>query len=306
MLSCISRQLRVAGNTSRMSLIKRQCSSSETSYQYETLAVSSQSQSVFHVTLNRPKQLNAFNNKMWMEVRHVFEELSDNKECRVIVLSGAGRLFTAGLDFNDVSSMASALEGEEDIARRCQIMYKHIKSYQASFTAIEKCRQPVICAVHGACVGAGVDMSSSADIRLCSSDAWFQIKEVEMGLAADVGTLQRLPKAIGSRSLVNELALTARKFSAAEAKECGFVSSVFPDQESLMKAAFEMASNIAAKSPVAVQLTKKSLLYSRDHSVDESLEHIASWNQTMLQSEDFMNSAMAVATKSPPPTFSKL
>ncbi|XP_026283845.1 delta(3,5)-Delta(2,4)-dienoyl-CoA isomerase, mitochondrial [Frankliniella occidentalis] len=283
-----------------MSLLSRNCSSSS---QYETLVVKSHSPFVYHVELNRPDRLNAFNKTMWREVREAFEALSEDKECRVIVLSGSGKAFTAGLDLSDAGLVVN---DEEDIARRCRTMYKIIKAYQGSFTALEKCSKPVICAVHGPCIGAGVDMASSADIRLCSADAWFQIKEVDIGLAADVGTLQRLPKAIGSLGLVNELALTARKFLSAEAKECGFVNTVYPDKPSLIKAAFEMADSIASKSPVAIQMTKKSIVFSRDHTVDESLEHIAIWNQALLQSEDLMKSAVAAATKSPLPPFSKL
>ncbi|XP_034244059.1 delta(3,5)-Delta(2,4)-dienoyl-CoA isomerase, mitochondrial [Thrips palmi] len=296
---------RLARSTGGMSLLKRNCSSS-TIPQYETLAVTVHSPFVYHVELNRPDRLNAMNGTMWREVGEAFRVLADDKDCRVVVLSGAGRAFTAGLDLSDPSVLMPSVEDDDDIARRCQAMHRLIRRYQDSVTSLEKCLKPVICAMNGPCVGAGVDIASTADIRLCSSDSWFQIKEVAIGLAADVGTLQRLPKAIGSRSLVNELALTARKFLSAEAKECGFVSGVFPDKESLMKAAFEMAASIAAMSPVAVQMTKRSLVFSRDHTVDESLEHIASWNQALLQSDDLMKSAMAAATKSPPPTFSKL
>ncbi|KAJ1521220.1 hypothetical protein ONE63_002906 [Megalurothrips usitatus] len=296
---------RLGGSANKMSLLKHNCSSSAAVPQYETLAVTEHSPYVFQVELNRPTKLNALNQAMWREIGEAFRALSDNPDCRTVVLSGSGRAFTAGIDLMDFSGTLASSE-EEDIARRCNRLHKMIRYFQDSISAIEKCSKPVICAVHGACVGAGVDIACSADIRLCSADAWFTIKEVDVGLAADIGTLQRLPKAIGSRSLVNELALTARKFLAPEAKECGFVSSVFPDKESLTKAAFEMASGIAAKSPVAIQMTKRSLVYSRDHTVDESLEHIAAWNQSLLQSEDLLKSAMAVATKGPRPEFSKL
>lgn len=303
MFPSVTRLLSFARTAGKMSPIGRYCSGS-TVPQYETLSVSEHSPFVYHVELNRPKNLNAFNKTMWREIGEAFNHLGDNKDCRVVVLSAAGKLFTAGIDLTDASDLS--FSEDEDIARRCRNLYKVIKSYQASLSSLEKCPKPVICAMHGPCVGAGVDLASAADIRLCTSDAWFQIKEVDIGLAADVGTLQRLPKAIGSRSLVNELALTARKFLAAEAKECGFVSSVHPDKESMLKFALDMAIGIASKTPVAVQMTKMSLVYSRDHTVDESLEHIAMWNQALLQSEDFMKSAMAAATKSPLPPFAKL
>ncbi|XP_071216543.1 delta(3,5)-Delta(2,4)-dienoyl-CoA isomerase, mitochondrial-like isoform X2 [Salvelinus alpinus] len=158
------------------------------------------------------------------------------------------------------------------------------------------------------CVPLGVDLITACDIRLCTQDAWFQVKEVDIGLTADVGTLQRLPKVIGSRSLVNELALTARKMYADEAKESGLVSRVFPDKEALMAGALEMAGEIAGRSPVAVQGTKVNLIYSRDHSVAEGLNYMATWNMSMLQTEDVMKSAAASKEKKSPKTitFSKL
>ena len=150
-------------------------------------------------------------------------------------------------------------------------------------------------------------MITAADIRYCTSDAYFQVKEVDIGMAADVGTLQRLPKVVGSESLVRELALTARQMFADEAHRCGLVSRVLPDRESLLAAALDVAGMIAARSPVAVQGTKHQLIYARDHSVKEALEYIATWNAAMLQSEDVMKAAMAsMSRKGPPAVFSKL
>ena len=134
-------------------------------------------------------------------------------------------------------------------------MYTTIRHLQDLITTMEKCRKPVIGAVHNACVGAGVDMITAMDIRLCTADAWFCVKEVDMGLAADVGTLQRLPKVIGSQSLVSELCLTARRMEAVEAERCGLVSTVFAGKEELMAGALAMAAAIASKSPVAVQVS---------------------------------------------------
>jgi len=175
------------------------------------------------------------------------------------------------------------------------------------FSNLERCPKPIIGAVHSACIGGGVDLIAATDIRMCTKDAWFQVKEVDMGLAADVGTLQRLPKIIGSQSLVSELCLTARKVKSEEAERIGLVSSVFDTKEDLMAGAVEMAKTIASKSPVAVQGTKQSLVYSREHSTEEGLDHVARYNMVMLQSEDLMKSAMAQMDKSsPPPEFAKL
>lgn len=273
---------------------------------YETLDVTVPKEFVYMVQLNRPKKLNSVNNAMWREFRECFAQLAVEPECRAIVLSGSGRMFCAGLDFEDAMKIAPELQQHEDIARKCKVLRTKIKEYQDSFTSIEKCPKPVIAAVHNACIGAGVDMTSAADIRYCTEDAWFQIKEVGIGMAADVGTLQRFPKIVGSDSLVRELVYTARKFTAAEAQKYGFVSCVLNNQESLMQKALEVAELIASKSPVAVQTSKLSLVYSRDHPVPDGLEHIRLHNQAMLQSEDFINATMAEAMRGDPPIFSKL
>lgn len=236
-----------------------------------------------------------------------FNQIAEDSECRVVVFSGAGKIFTAGIDLMDMASDIMQPEGD-DTARISWNLRHIIAKYQETFSVIEKCPKPVIVAVHGGCIGGGVDLITACDIRLCTQDAWFQVKEVDVGLAADVGTLQRLPKVIGSRSLVNELALTARKMYADEAKSCGLVSRVFPDKETMMAGALEMAGEIASRSPVAVQGTKINLIFSRDHSVPEGLNYMATWNMSMLQTHDLMKSAQAAMEKKTPKdiVFSKL
>jgi len=278
----------------------------EMSPTYKTLAISTPKPFVYVVKLNRPEKRNAINPTMWKEFKECFEELSMNPDCRVVILSAAGKMFCAGIDLQGMMELGQGLAEHEDIARRCKFLEPKIKDYQDSFSAIEKCSKPVIAAVHGACIGAGVDMISAADIRYASSDAYFQIKEVDIGMAADVGTLQRFPKIVGSDSLVRELVYTARKYPAAEALESGFISRILDNEESLLNKSIEIAEDIASKSPVAVQGSKISMVYSRDHSVQEGLDHIAMHNRAMLQSEDFLNATMAQAVKGDPPIFSKL
>ncbi|CAK9803796.1 Delta(3,5)-Delta(2,4)-dienoyl-CoA isomerase, mitochondrial [Anthophora quadrimaculata] len=273
---------------------------------YKTLKITVPKEFIYMVQLNRPEKLNALNDDMWKEFKICFSELATEPECRVIIISGAGKIFCAGIDVKDIMKLGQELAEHEDVARKCKILQLKIKEYQESLSAIEKCPKPVIAAVHNACIGAGIDMISAADIRYCSADAWFQVKEVDLGMAADVGTLQRFPKIIGCDSLVRELVYTARKFTATEALQYGFVSRLLDDQESLLNNSMALAEEIANKSPVAVQGSKLSLIYSRDHSVQEGLDHIAIHNQTMLQSEDFINAAMSQATKGDPPVFSKL
>ncbi|CAJ1066113.1 delta(3%2C5)-Delta(2,4)-dienoyl-CoA isomerase, mitochondrial [Xyrichtys novacula] len=287
--------------------VRAMSSSSSSSSPYTSLAISHPAESITHVELNRPEKLNAMNKAFWSEMVTCFTEIAEDPNCRVVVVSGAGRVFTAGIDLMDMASDVLQPRGD-DMARISWNLRKTIAKYQETFSVIERCPKPVVVAIHGACVGGGVDLITACDIRLCTQDAWFQVKEVDIGLAADVGTLQRLPKVIGSRSLVNELALTARKMYADEAKSSGLVSRVFPDKETMIAGALEMAGEIAGRSPVAVQGTKVNLIYSRDHSVAEGLDYMASWNMSMLQTQDVMQSAQASMEKKSPKSvaFSKL
>ncbi|XP_068034216.1 delta(3,5)-Delta(2,4)-dienoyl-CoA isomerase, mitochondrial [Anomalospiza imberbis] len=254
---------------------------------------------VLHLQLHRPGKRNAIDLQCWRELVQAFQDISQDSSCRAVVISGAGSAFTAGIDLSDLGSLLAALP-EEDAARRAWALRQRILEFQESFSVMERCPKPVIAAVHGPCIGAGVDLISACDIRFCSQDASFQVKEVDMGLAADVGTLQRLPKIVGSQSLVNELAFTARVMRAPEALSCGLVSRVLPDKETLLEVALEVAAAIAARSPVAVQGTKINLLYSRDRPVSEGLQHVATWNMAMLQTEDIPKSVQAALDKKGP------
>ncbi|XP_057377540.1 delta(3,5)-Delta(2,4)-dienoyl-CoA isomerase, mitochondrial-like isoform X4 [Daphnia carinata] len=282
-------------------------SSFSNKYKFETLLVSTPREYVYHVELNRPQQFNAMNSAFWREMVECFQTISEDSDCRAVVLSATGKHFTAGLDLTDMGPLMETVLGDGDVARKFRTLQQFIKSYQLSFTSVEQCNKPVIAAVHGGCIGGGVDLITAADIRFCTQDAFFQIKEVDIGLAADVGTLQRLPKVIGSDSLVRELAYTARKMFADEAAQAGLVSRVLSDKNLMLKAALETASTIADKSPVAVQGSKHNLNYARDHSVEEGLNYMVVWNAAMLQSEDLRVAAMASTDrKGPPPVFSKL
>lgn len=278
--------------------------SSSTDYNFETLKVTQPSEFVLQVELNRPEKRNAMNMAFWREMVECFKKISTDPECRAVVLSGAGKNFTAGID---LMALAGELLKDQDAeaARRGFRLQNLIASFQQSFSVLEECPKPVIAAIHSACVGGGVDMVTACDIRYCTQDAWFQVKEVDVGLAADVGTLQRLPKVIGNDSLARELCYTARKLLSDEAKECGLVSRVFPDRDALIQGALDLASDIASKSPIAVQGTKVNMVYSRDHSVKEGLHYMAIWNQLMLQSEDLVKAATASMEKKTA-TFSKL
>lgn len=268
-------------------------------YKYETLSVTVPQDFVLHVELNRPEKMNAMNNQMWKDMIACFNSASQDENVRAIIISGKGKMFTAGLDLMSAASLF-APDPDKDVSRKAFAMMQFIRFAQDSCNVIEKCNKPVIAAIHNGCIGAGVDTITACDIRLQTSDAYYCVKEVDVGLAADVGTLQRLPKVIGNDSLARELCYTARKMEADEAKSCGLVSKVYGNKEDMIQGAVEMAGLIASKSPVAVQGTKHHLVYSRDHTVKEGLEYMVSWNSAMLQSEDIVKSAQAFMMKQTP------
>ncbi|KIJ26565.1 hypothetical protein M422DRAFT_38149 [Sphaerobolus stellatus SS14] len=188
-----------------------------------------------------------------------------------------------------------------DPARRARELRQHVVEFQSSISAIEEVPQPVIGAVHGYALGLAIDILCACDIRYASTSAIFSIKEIDVGLAADIGTLARIPKITGNQSAIRELALTTRNFGAEEALQWGFVSKVLKGgQEEVIKAALETATIIASKSPVAVVGTKHLLLHARDHSVRENLEYTATWNAANLQTEDMANAIAAFKTKAGP------
>ncbi|CAG9761704.1 unnamed protein product [Ceutorhynchus assimilis] len=274
---------------------------------FEFLSVTVPKDYIFHVELNRPTKLNAITHKFFSEIKECFDHLSLNEDCRIVVLSGAGKLFTAGIDFKDFAKNGSKIGAEEDIARKAKLLLNNfLRPYQQSMSSLERCNKPVIAAIHNACIGAGVDLVTAADMRYCTKDAYFQVKEVDLGLAADIGSLQRLPKVIGGDSLVRELCYTCRQLPAHEALNCGLVSKVYDNKEEMLQGVLALAEEISKKSPVAVQTTKTNLIYSRDHTVQEGLDQIALLNQAMLQSEDLLNATMAQITKDSDVVFSKL
>ncbi|KAF9325462.1 ClpP/crotonase-like domain-containing protein [Linnemannia elongata] len=266
---------------------------SASAYNYETVKVSFPAEFVAHVELNRPKKLNAINDTMWTDIGAVFNQLRDDENVRAIVLSGSGRCFTSGLDLFSLNLPVVP----DDPSRTAFKVRPYIKKLQDSLTAIEICDKAVVAAVHGPCIGGGIDITTACDIRYASKDAYFSVKEVDIGLAADVGTLQRLPKVVGNIGWVRELCLTGRNFDSKEALEQGFVSKVVDDHKAVLAAALATATLIAQKSPVAAIGTKHILNYSRDHTVQEGLDYVATWNQVMLTTPDLPTAAAAQMSK---------
>ena len=210
---------------------------------------------------------------MWLELRSLFDYLSTTPTVRAIVLSGAGpKAFTTGLDVLAASQSGILVhqnDKDDDIARIATKIRRHILEIQGCISAVERCEKPVICALHGYALGLAIDLSVCADVRVCEKETKFAVKEVDIGLAADVGTLSRLPKVVGSQSWVKEVSLTGRVFGAEEAMRVGYVSFVGEGKENTVEEALKIAGTIAGKSPVAVQGTKELLNWSRDHSVQD-------------------------------------
>ena len=242
---------------------------------------------VGNLVLSRPDELNTMSRDFWVELGEVLEVINKDSDIRVVVMSSTGKHFCAGMDLNAFTNGVDNIPDDKkpDHARIGEAVYRVAKELQEYISTLEKIRVPVIAAIHGGCIGGAVDMVTACDIRLASDDAFFCIQEINIGMAADVGTLQRLPKIIPD-SKMREMAYTGRRMYAEEAKEAGLVSGTYGSQEELIEAANKLASEIASKSPVAIYGLKAVMNYSRDHNVNDSLEYNALWSGAMLSQKD--------------------
>ncbi|WP_339488166.1 crotonase/enoyl-CoA hydratase family protein [Pseudomonas sp. EL_65y_Pfl2_R95] len=252
---------------------------------------------IAHVQINRPDKINAMNADFWSEIIEIFRWIDVTDEVRVVVLSGAGKHFSSGIDLMMLAQVASDLG--KDVGRNAETLRRKILELQASFTAVDLCRKPVLAAIQGYCIGGAIDLVSACDMRYCTEDAQFSIKEIDMGMAADVGTLQRLPRIIGD-GMMRELAFTGRTVDGREACSIGLVNSTYTDQAALLEGVMQLARQIAEKSPVAIRGTKEMIRYMRDHRVDDGLEYVATWNAAMLQSADLRVAMAAHMSKQKP------
>lgn len=268
---------------------------------YETLDVSI-SNHIAHIQLSRPEALNSMVPAFWKELPAAVRLLDEHAAARVIVISSTGKHFSAGMDLSVFQQMSQNFTGEP--ARRGERMRRQVLALQDSFNALEEARIPVLACVQGGAIGGAVDMLCACDSRYCTEDAFFTIKETELGMTADVGTLQRIHHVL-PQGLVRELAYTGRIMPSPEAASTGFVNQVFPDQETMLTSVMKIAAKIAANSPMAVTGCKVQLNYARDHSVADSLDYMATWQSGMFQMPDIQE-AMAAGQEKRMPEYPEL
>ncbi len=253
---------------------------------------------IAHLKLNRPDALNSMNIDFWKELPLVVRDIDAGAQARVIVISSTGKHFSAGMDLA-VFTTSNAIPMQGDPSRMAENLRRAVLELQDAFNCLETIRIPVLVAVQGGCIGGAVDMISACDSRYCTEDAFFTIKETQLGMTADLGTLQRLPHLI-PQGLVRELAYTGRNMDAQEAKQCGLVNQVFSSHEAMLEGVMGIARQIAAQSPVAVAGCKEMINYSRDHSVADSLKYMATWQSGMFRPQDMMKCFAAKAQKTQP------
>ncbi|MBY6034391.1 crotonase/enoyl-CoA hydratase family protein [Marinobacter daepoensis] len=253
---------------------------------------------IAHVQFSRPEALNSMNKAFWLELPRCVQDIEANTDARVIVISSTGKHFSAGMDLG-VFSDPKSVPMSGDPGRMAENLRRVVLQLQDTLSSLERVRLPVLTAVHGGCIGGALDLVCAADSRYCTADAYFTIKETELGMTADVGTLQRLPKLM-PEGVVRELAYTGRKFGAEEAHRLGFVNAVYDTQEAMLDGVMAIAAQIAANSPLAVTGCKEMINFSRDHSVEDSLRYMATWQSGMFRPTDMMKTFQAKAQKQAP------
>ena len=249
--------------------------------------------------LDRPDQLNAFGPAFWSDVPEAMREVSTDAATRAVIIAARGRAFTSGLDLRAMADLLLGTDDERAGVEQQQKIYAEIKRMQAAISAVAQCPKPVIAAVHGYCLGAGLDLITACDVRLAASDVVFSVRETRMAIVADLGTLQRLTPIVGPGHAA-ELIYTGSDIDAERAWRIGLVNDVHASTEALHEAALAMARRIAANSPLAVQGAKAVVQAGAGRSVDEALDYVALWNTAFLRSDDLAEALAAFKEQRPP------
>jgi enoyl-CoA hydratase len=269
-----------------------------------------QDEFVATVWLDRPEARNAMGIDLWQDLPRAMDAVADDPSVRAVVIAAKGPHFSVGLDLKSMGSVlagggeaeggaASGTGSAASMAARARGARREVLRLQDAITAVARCPKPIIAAVHGYCIGGGVDLIAACDIRLGSADAVFSVREAKMAIVADLGSLQRLPSIIGAGH-VAELAFTGKDISAERAKEIGLLNDVAVDADGVLKAARALAAEIAANSPIAVQGTKAVLAANEGRTVAEGLDYVATWNAGMLASDDLTEAVTAFMEKRAP------
>lgn len=245
---------------------------------------------VAEVTMMGPGRGNAMGPDFWRELPEVFRALDTDPEVRAVVLAGSGRNFSYGLD---LAAMSGSLNADPGLAAPRTELLDHLRHLQSGINAVAECRKPVVAAVQGRCIGGGIDLLAAVDVRYASADATFSVREVKVGIVADLGSLSRLPAIIGDGHL-RELALTGRDVDAARAERIGLVNEVFVDAPAVLAAARACAAEIAANPPLVVQGIKAVLEDGRAEGVARGLRYVGAWNAAFLASEDLVEAVSSV------------
>jgi enoyl-CoA hydratase len=243
---------------------------------------------IAHLVMNRADRMNALDMTFWRELDEVLQQLHTSNQARVLVISSTGKHFSAGMS---LEAFGNSVSMDDQSAEGRAAIFDMLGGLQSTFTRLETLRIPVIAAIQGGCIGGAVDMVTACCLRYATADAFFCIQEINIGMVADVGTLQRLPKLI-PMAVVKELAYTGRRMSADKALQYGLVNEVLPDAAAALAAAMQAAAEIASKPPVAVWGTKQALNYARDHSVDDALKQMA-WLQSGIWSNAHVRQAIS-------------
>ena len=268
---------------------------------YESFKYTSE-EGVGHLILDKGEDLNKMTMNFWYELPRILDEIDKDASLRVLILSSTGKHFCAGMDLKNFGTLGNDAEKKTNVPDKARIgesLYRVAKELQDMLSKLEKLRIPVLAGIQGGCIGGGLDLVTAADMRFASKDAFFCIQEVNIGMAADIGTLQRLPRVI-PEGKVRELAYTGRRMPAGEALEAGLVNKVYESHEEMVSGLKEMAAVIASKSPLAVYGTKAILNFSRDHTIAEGLEYNALWSGAMLPQEDMAEAMMSNMEKRDP------
>ncbi|MET0594382.1 MAG: crotonase/enoyl-CoA hydratase family protein [Polyangiaceae bacterium] len=250
---------------------------------------------VAHVWLCNPKKRNAMGPAFWAELPEVMAEISRDDELAAVALMGEGPAFTVGLDIKAMMGVLTPSESQIETRRR---LLSEIRRMQDSISSVAVCPIPVVAAMHGYCLGGGVDLVSACDVRIASQDLVLSVREIKLAMVADVGTLQRLPRLIG-HGHVAELAFTGKDIGAERCRQIGLVNDVYDTSEKAIAAAHTMAAEMAENSPFVLRGVKKVLQYSADHTLQEGLEYVAMHNTSFLMSEDLGEAMQAFIEKRP-------